>query len=176
MGLTKASYGYYFMEGYHLSGQNIRSFFKFNHGLIHFVGRIFKKRKSIPPVEVKKQTGNKSFEKFETLIREKKLFLDPEISLTSMAERLHLSPGYLSQLINSHAGIGFNDLINLHRVNAAMVMLQHPDYSNYTVHAIALEAGFNTKSCFYRAFKKNTGFTPTEFKKRGPSCLKFSEI
>ncbi len=44
-------------------------------------------------------------------------------------------------------------------------MLTYTEYDNYTIVAIGLEAGFNSKSSFYTAFKKFTGKTPIEFKK-----------
>jgi AraC-like DNA-binding protein len=44
-------------------------------------------------------------------------------------------------------------------------MLSNPEYSNYTIVAIGLEAGFNSKASFYRAFRKFEGMTPSEYQK-----------
>ncbi len=110
-----------------------------------------------------KTTQGRLFEKFQELMLRKKVYLDSNITLTSMAELLEISPGYLSQWINTNFGLHFNDFINSHRIAQAERMLLDPSYDNYTIHGIALESGFNTKSSFYRAFKKLTGLTPTEF-------------
>lgn len=48
-------------------------------------------------------------------------------------------------------------------------MLLNKDYNNYTVVAIALEAGFNSKSAFYSAFKKEIGISPNEYKRKNLS-------
>lgn len=50
------------------------------------------------------------------------------------------------------------------RVNDSKEMLLNPEYSNYSTEGIAKSVGFNSKSSFYTAFKKNTGLTPAEFK------------
>ena len=48
----------------------------------------------------------------------------------------------------------------------AKKLLSSPQYSHYSILAIALDAGFNSKSAFYAAFGKHAGATPLEFRKR----------
>jgi len=55
-------------------------------------------------------------------------------------------------------------------VNEAKSYLKNPEFSNYTITAIGLEAGFNSKSSFYEVFKKATGTTPFSYKKEGLSA------
>jgi len=52
------------------------------------------------------------------------------------------------------------------RVEEAKLYLTDTDFSNYTLVAIGLEAGFNSKSAFNNSFKKITGQTPSQFKQR----------
>ncbi|MGK0448800.1 MAG: YesN/AraC family two-component response regulator, partial [Polaribacter sp.] len=87
------------------------------------------------------------------------------VSLTTLSKEFNLSEGYISQLINNNSDLNFNDYINSLRVNEAKEMLFNIEYENYTIIAIGLEAGFNSKSSFYSAFKKFTNKTPNEYKK-----------
>ncbi|NJN50097.1 MAG: AraC family transcriptional regulator [Polaribacter sp.] len=60
----------------------------------------------------------------------------------------------------------FTDFINQFRVDFAKQMLGNKEFKNYTITAIGLEAGFNSKSSFYAIFKKFTNVTPLEFQKK----------
>lgn len=111
------------------------------------------------------QKKSKGFYKVENHIKVNKSYLNPNLSLEILAKDLNLSEGYISQIINNNSNLNFNDYINSLRVNDAKSMLTNIEYNNYTVIAIGLEAGFNSKSSFYTAFKKFTRKTPTEYKK-----------
>ncbi|TVZ57574.1 AraC-like DNA-binding protein [Flavobacteriaceae bacterium MAR_2010_105] len=101
----------------------------------------------------------------ENLLINEKKYLDSNLTLESVAESLNLSPSYLSRMINSELSISFPDYLNSYRVKEAERYLRNPDFSKYTITAIGLEAGFNSKSSFYEVFKKATGKTPLSYKK-----------
>ena len=100
------------------------------------------------------------------LLDNEKIYQDPELSLSAVAKMLNISSTYLSQLVNKLSNYNFSDFINLYRVREAEIKLVNPDFSRYTILSIGLEAGFNSKSAFYSAFKKHTGVTPTQFRDR----------
>jgi len=106
----------------------------------------------------------------EKLLVEEKIFLDSSLTLDSVSEQLQLSPSYLSRIIHNEMNTSFTDYINSHRIKAAKTYLINPDFSNYTIIAIGLEAGFNSKSTFFYVFKKVTGKTPLAFKKERMSA------
>lgn len=106
-----------------------------------------------------------AYSKIDALIINRKLHLNPSLSLKLLSDELNLSEGYISQLISKNSSLGFNDFINSLRVQDAKQMLANKTYNSYTITAIGLEAGFNSKSSFYSVFKKFTGKTPLEFKK-----------
>lgn len=129
---------------------------------------LFNERKEIRQKK-EKLFNNKNlsytYSKIDALIINKKLYLKPTLSLKDLAAKLNISEGYISQLINSNSSLNFNDYINSLRVNDAKEMLVDNEYINYTILAIGLESGFNSKSSFYTAFKKFTGKTPVDYKK-----------
>lgn len=101
----------------------------------------------------------------EKLLIEDKTYLDPSLTLQKIATQLQISKGHLSRVINNELNTSFTDYLNTLRVEEAKRYLANPDFSSYTLVAIGLEAGFNSKSTFNLAFKKNTGMTPSQFKK-----------
>ncbi|MEX0275871.1 MAG: helix-turn-helix domain-containing protein, partial [Flavobacteriaceae bacterium] len=110
--------------------------------------------------------ANQYFRKLETLMRFKKIYRNPYLSLSSTAEALGISACYLSSMVNSLLNKSFIDFVNEYRIADVKRNLHSDAFSHYTVLSIGLEAGFNSKSAFYSAFKKHTGFTPVEYKNR----------
>ncbi len=93
-------------------------------------------------------------------------FLDPNISLDTIANELNLSSGHLSKVINTELGISFKDYLNNLRIDEAKLYLKDPEFANYTLAAIGLEAGFNSKSAFNASFKKITDLTPSQYRQQ----------
>ncbi|PKV52851.1 helix-turn-helix protein [Aquimarina sp. MAR_2010_214] len=116
-------------------------------------------------VKFKKGEENPYFKKFIQLLESEKLYRNQQLSRDDIATRLNISVGYLSQIINSVTQKNFSDYLNLYRVKEAKIMILDPEFDNYDMVAIGLEAGFNSKSAFYKYFKKETGHTPTTFKR-----------
>lgn len=106
--------------------------------------------------------GDMIFGQFEDYIQ--KSYTNPYLSIEDVAKELNISSNYLSQIINQKS-IKFNSYLNSFRIEAAKKMLSNKAFSKYTIAAIGLEAGFNSKASFYRAFKINTGTTPVEYRK-----------
>lgn len=100
----------------------------------------------------------------QQLMEEERLYLDPELTLQDLAERLDLSPKNLSKLINGVHGQHFFDFVNRYRIDAARrLLLEQPQR---TISEILYEVGFNSKSSFNTAFRKFTGTTPSKYRKR----------
>ncbi|MCB0569995.1 MAG: helix-turn-helix domain-containing protein [Phaeodactylibacter sp.] len=106
------------------------------------------------------------FMRLEALLRQDKLYLNPNLSLKTMADKLHTNTKYLSQVVNHHAGMNFQQFINTHRIREAKEKIVSEDYSNLTLFGIALQCGFKNKSTFYKVFKEATGLTPKEYLKQ----------
>lgn len=98
-------------------------------------------------------------------IRRDKIYMEPDITLDSLAESLGIMPRDLSTLINRHFGINYYEFINRYRIEEAKRMLTSDEYKNTTITDIYLQVGFNSKSVFYTFFKKIEGITPTQCRK-----------
>lgn len=106
------------------------------------------------------------FNNIQNHLIEEKLYLDPLLSMESVASDLGMSKSYFSKLINAYSNNNFSDFINSLRVEQAKKFLSDDEFSQYTIVAIGLECGFNSKSTFYSAFKKFTSETPTTYRER----------
>jgi len=105
------------------------------------------------------------YDRINEYVIKQKLYLDPYLSLDSLARASQLSSGYLSSLINTYSSNNFSDYINEFRVEQAKKLIKDKDFEAYTIVSIGLESGFNSKSTFYKAFKKFANMTPVEFRK-----------
>jgi len=83
--------------------------------------------------------------------------------LADLAEAIHISPRYLSYVLSVHYKQSFNDYVNAYRVSYIMEAIQQKTYEKFTLEAIGREAGFASRSTFFKVFKKHTGFSPTQF-------------
>ncbi|OMQ09528.1 AraC family transcriptional regulator [[Flexibacter] sp. ATCC 35103] len=107
---------------------------------------------------------NLYFRKLELLCQEQHIYTDSTLNREKVAEKLGISPGYVSQIINTITGDNFAHYINQYRVEAVKEMITNSEYENYNLLTMGLESGFTSKTTFYKAFKKVTGQTPNEYK------------
>ncbi|MFD1161454.1 helix-turn-helix domain-containing protein [Hwangdonia seohaensis] len=120
--------------------------------------------KTQQPIHLKSEK-NEYIQKLEDLFQKDKIYLNPNLTLDRVADTLNISTSHLSRIINTELGVGFTEYLNRFRVEEAKRLLNTPDFFNYTIIAIGLEAGFNSKSAFFNVFKKITGKTPHEYRK-----------
>ena len=99
------------------------------------------------------------------LMSEEKPFINCSLSLHELSEKLSISTHNLSEIINTQLKQNFFDFINYHRVEEVKKALVDPEKQHYTFLAIAIDAGFNSKSSFNTIFKKHTNMTPSQYKR-----------
>ena len=106
------------------------------------------------------------YEKLRKLMDEQKLFLDPELTLSKLSDSTKIPVRSLSEVINTRVGQNFYDYINSYRIREALDIFTSSTGKQKTVLEVLYESGFNNKSSFNQAFKKQTGHTPTEFRRK----------
>ncbi len=95
-----------------------------------------------------------------TTISTEQLYLQPNLKVTDLAERLHTNRTYISKVINEKLNTTFADYINHQRIDyACRLMKQHPQMSTAEV---ARLSGFSSQSSFYRNFKLYTNHSPKD--------------
>jgi AraC-like DNA-binding protein len=104
-------------------------------------------------------------DKLNYLMQYEKVYLDNELSLPHLAEKMAISPQDLSYLINESYGENFFSFINRYRVEEVKRLLVTEKYDQFNILGIAYQAGFNSKSTFNTAFKKQVGQSPSDFVK-----------
>lgn len=101
--------------------------------------------------------------KLDQYLDQDKAFLNPGLSVESVASVIDIRPDQLSALINIELNTSFPTLINIRRLNTAASLLKNNQ--NKHILNVALECGFNSKSNFNRLFKEYFGTTPTLYRK-----------
>ncbi len=105
-------------------------------------------------------------ETLQKLMTEQRLFTDSGLALKDVASQIGIAPHRLSQVINKHYGMSFSDYVNQFRIEAAKSMLTDPEKANLKIAAIAYDCGFGALSSFNTIFRKHTGQTPSNFRKK----------
>lgn len=89
---------------------------------------------------------------------------DSELTLPQLAERLGSTPHKLSEVLNSQVGQTFYDFVNGYRVREVQRRIREGEARRLKILALALDAGFASKSTFNQVFKKHTNLTPSDFR------------
>ncbi|HZI28484.1 MAG TPA: helix-turn-helix domain-containing protein [Gemmatimonadaceae bacterium] len=98
------------------------------------------------------------------LMDAEKPWRDSELTLATLAERLNSTPHKLSEVLNAEIGETFYDFVNGYRVREVQRRIKAGDARALKMLALALDAGFASKSTFNQAFKKHTSQTPSGFR------------
>jgi len=116
--------------------------------------------------------GSNSFSQFDDekelnrlyqIMEENALYIQSNLSLSDVADELKLPSRYVSHLINMYHETNFRDFINSYRVKEVLRKINDPAEKHKTLLALAMEAGFNSKSTFNQVFKAHTGEVPSKY-------------
>lgn len=107
------------------------------------------------------------------LITKESYYAEEDLRLPTMANVMNMSPHQLSELINVHFQMSFNQYINHHRILTACAMLEE---SKNNILSINYSVGFNSKSAFNRVFRELMGTSPREYRKNPKTFLKEKSI
>lgn len=110
---------------------------------------------------LKPEVAREVHQKLKLLMSDSKLYTNPKLTLSELADKVEVSPNNLSQVINQYEQVNFHDYVNKYRIdefiNIAMTN------TKFNLFSLALDAGFNSKSSFNSVFKKHQGVTPSKY-------------
>lgn len=106
---------------------------------------------------------NKWKEKIERLMLIDKMYENPELVISDLSSNLNTHTKKISQVINQGFNMNFNDFVNHYRIKAVIQKIEEGEHNIQTLLSLAFECGFNSKSTFNRAFKRNTSLSPREY-------------
>ncbi len=126
----------------------------------------FDKKKKYSNLNLSKEETERYKQKVISVMNEQKPYLDTEFSLSKCAELTGIPPHILSFVLSESLKQNFLHFTNSYRIEAAKKALLDARKQHLSIAGIATDCGFNTVSSFNTAFKKFTGSTPSEFKKK----------
>ena len=109
--------------------------------------------------------------KLESYMQTEKIFVDADIGLDQVAEKMDLPKHYISQALSLRLDKTFHQYINKYRVEHALELLKNLSEED-NIKTVMYASGFNNRASFNNNFKKITGMTATEFLKKGKSGVK----
>ncbi|MBN2348889.1 MAG: helix-turn-helix domain-containing protein [Bacteroidales bacterium] len=112
---------------------------------------------------ISKELATKLEKELTHLMNTQKIYLNPTLNLSDLAESLDISTNHLSQILNEFIGKNFYDYVNNFRLQHFLKHYKEPSYKNYTLLSVAYECGFNSKTTFNTFFKRSMGKTPSEY-------------
>jgi AraC-like DNA-binding protein len=132
--------------------------------------RVFLEEEALPAKPIRKSLSGKTAASYraalELIMEKEKPHLEPELSLAGLAQRAGIPARSLSEAIRSGKADNFYDFVNEYRVREFIRLREDPARQGWTVLDLMLEAGFNSKSAFNKAFKKKTGQIPRVYMSR----------
>ncbi|MFC3068392.1 helix-turn-helix domain-containing protein [Phenylobacterium soli] len=123
-------------------------------------------RQAAPATRDLDPAERKRLAELERLMREERLYRQDRLSIGEVAHRMGVAEYRLRRLINQSLGErNFNAFLNRFRIEEAKTALADPGQAEVPILTIALDAGFNSLGPFNRAFKADTGATPSDYRR-----------
>jgi AraC-like DNA-binding protein len=112
-----------------------------------------------------KKSSLKLFQRIKTLFDSEEIYLDNNLTLNTISEKLNVKSRDISQAVNENAHQNFYEFVNQYRIEKAGMLLRNSDYKDVKIATIAYDSGFGNVTSFNLAFKKKTGLTPSSYRK-----------
>ena len=112
------------------------------------------------------QLSDELSQKLQHYLETEEIYTNKNLKVSDLATLVGTTEKDLSSYIHEVFGVSFSDYINQYRVDKVKKLLIDEEQKQYTLVAIAENAGFSSKSSFNAVFKRLTGLTPSQYKKQ----------
>lgn len=130
--------------------------------VFYLIGGMLVKRLDAEENE-EKPTSNRQKKVFETFIELVEKHHSKERTVSFYADKLCITPKYLSQIVKNVSGFSAPDIINKYVILEAQHLIRHTDMS---IKEISDQLNFPNQSFFYKYFKSHTGCTPNAYRQQ----------
>lgn len=135
-------------------------------GITKLDEELFEESKTIASNKNPDKDEQQELELIKKIMNENEAYTNEDLNLSELAKLINTSPRRLSYLINTFFNQTFMSFVNDFRIKRAMERLENPKDDAETIMEVMYEVGFNSKSSFNTLFKKQTGLTPSEYKRK----------
>lgn len=105
------------------------------------------------------------FEQINQLLIDEEAYKDADFNLNSLAQQVKSNSKYVSQAIQQQTNKNFNTYINHLRIMEAQKLIQESyQDDNLNLTDVMYACGFKSRTTFYKAFQKETGMSPKQYK------------
>ena len=119
------------------------------------------------PAAALDRAAKADIERLDALMKTQEVWREEGLTIASLAARVNIPEAQLRRLINDQLGYrNFPGFVNGHRIAAAKAKLSDPSESRTSISAIAFDLGFGSLGPFNRAFKEETGVSPSEWRRK----------
>ncbi|WP_028665674.1 helix-turn-helix transcriptional regulator [Runella zeae] len=140
------------------------SYLTLSHSVLFQVENTVENRKKYEKSSLSEDSSEVILQKLQTYLQTQKPYLENDLTLPKLAQRLAVSPHHLSQVLNDRLGQSFFDLMAKCRVEEAQKLLTDGAHMHLKIDEIAEQVGYNSTSAFHTAFKRITGQTPAQYR------------
>jgi AraC-like DNA-binding protein len=125
--------------------------------------RAVSKNQKFPEHDCMDSVNRELNEKLILYMEAEKPYLNPELSLPDLAEKMNITRNQLSNIINQNHQMNFYEFINQYRITEVKGLMADSANKHFKLISLAYDAGFNSKASFNRVFKQMTEMTPSQY-------------
>lgn len=113
------------------------------------------------------------FSRLEQMMRQDRIYKDPELSRDKIASMLGTNRTYVSKIVNDVCRKSVVQYINDYRIDHAIKMLSDPQ-NDFQIKEVEYESGFSVSATFFKLFKEKVGMSPSKYRQKVKETLSMS--